>query len=164
MTTPDQPSRSDQLRRAFARFPSGVVALAAQVQGLDQVMVLSSFAVGVSLDPPLALCSIRHGSTTWPRLRSAARLGASVLAADQEELCRQLAASDPAQRWTGVDRQVTPDGAILLAGSPLSFETRIRAEHPAGDHDIVVLEIDSWRADSAIEPLVFHDSGFRRLL
>jgi flavin reductase (DIM6/NTAB) family NADH-FMN oxidoreductase RutF len=52
-------------------------------------MAVSSF-ISVSIDPPLVAISIQRSSATWPRLRGQHRLGQSVLAEGQGDLCRAL--------------------------------------------------------------------------
>ena len=68
-----------QLRQAFGIFPSGVVAVAAEVDGRLVGLAASSFT-SVSLDPPLVSFSIANTSKTWPDLRRASHLGVTVLA------------------------------------------------------------------------------------
>lgn len=67
------------LRRAFGSFPTGVVALAAEVADRPLGLAAGSFT-SVSLDPPLVSISLAAGSRTWPTLRAASRLGVTVLA------------------------------------------------------------------------------------
>ena len=52
------------LRDAFSRFPSGVAALSAVVDGVKTGMVASSFNVGISLEPPLVMFAAQNSSTT----------------------------------------------------------------------------------------------------
>ena len=59
-----------RLRQAFGIFPSGVVAVAAQVDGEHVGLAASSFT-SVSLEPPLVSFSIANASRTWPDLRRA---------------------------------------------------------------------------------------------
>ena len=58
-----------RLREAFGIFPSGVVAVAARVEG-DAVGLAASSFTSVSLDPPLVSFSVANTSKTWPALRS----------------------------------------------------------------------------------------------
>ena len=99
---PEPPTALDPgaLRRAFGAFPSGVVAVAAEVDGVPVGMVASSFT-SVSLEPALVSFSIANTSSTWPLLRRSARLGLSVLADHHDHVCRQLA-GPAAQRFDGL--------------------------------------------------------------
>src|SRR3982751_2763849 len=78
------------LRKAFGIFPSGVVAVAAQVDGVLVGLAASSFT-SVSLDPPLVSFSIANTSKTWPDLRRAKHLGVTILADRHATVARQLA-------------------------------------------------------------------------
>jgi flavin reductase (DIM6/NTAB) family NADH-FMN oxidoreductase RutF len=67
------------LRQAFGRFPSGIAALCAQIDGTPNGIVASSFTVGVSMEPPLVMFAVQNTSRTWPVLRGADRIGVSIL-------------------------------------------------------------------------------------
>lgn len=158
----DLPTDAQSLRRTFALFPSGVAAVAAEQDGVPEVLVASSFQVGISADPPLVLFAVQHGSRTWPRLRRAPTLGVSVLGEGHDALCRQLAAKE-GDRFAGVDVAVTAHGSILLHGAPVWLECHVEREVPAGDHDVVLLRVLGARTDPATPPLIFHASRFRGL-
>lgn len=151
----------DLVRAAFGRFPSGVAALCATIDGEPEGIVASSFSVGVSLDPPLVLFSVRKASTTWPTLRGAARIGVSILGESHEAACRQIASRG--DRFSGLDIHTSEAGAVFIEQSPVWLECSILSETPAGDHDIVVLQVETLRIDEAAEPLVYHGSAFRQL-
>ncbi len=51
----------------------------------------------------------------------------------------------------------------MLDGVSAWLETSLAQEVPAGDHDIVVLNVHDLALDPAIAPLVFHASRFREL-
>lgn len=155
---------SVNLREAFAQFPQGVVVIGAEINGTPEAMVASTFTVGVSLEPPLATVAVQHTSNTWPRLRdSGAELGVSVIGAEHEGLCRQIASKDRANRFTGVEYLADDAGALTLTATPLWLKTRIYDQVTAGDHDIVMLEILDLAADQAKSGLVFHHSTFKPL-
>ncbi|CAN5403040.1 hypothetical protein BH09ACT1_BH09ACT1_21120 [soil metagenome] len=82
---------TNALRATFGRFPSGVAALAAVIDGEPTVLVASSFTVGVSMDPPMVMFAVQNSSTTWPVLATADHLGVSILADSHSTLVRQLA-------------------------------------------------------------------------
>lgn len=149
----------DTLRQTFSLFPSGIAAVAAHVDGAKEVLVASSFQVGISAEPPLVLFSVQRSSRTWPRLRVAPRLGISVLGRDHDAVCRQLAARE-GDRFAGVGCCTTPEGAVLLHGAPVWFECSIEQEVAAGDHDLVLLRVRRSGSEPSTPPLVFHRSQF----
>lgn len=150
-----------RLREAFGVFPSGVVAVAAEVDGEQIGLAASSFS-SVSLDPPLVSFSIANTSKTWPDLRRATHLGVTILADHHGHAARQLAGPVD-QRFDGLELDVNDDGAIALADGLASFDTTLHAEVEAGDHTIVLLRLHGVRRAEASSPLVFHGSVFRRL-
>lgn len=148
----------DRLRQAFGIFPSGVVAVAAEVDGRLLGLAASSFT-SVSLDPPLVSFSIATASRTWPDLRRADHLGVTVLADHHGGVARQLAGAVD-DRFTDLDVQVTDDGAVLLSDGLATFDTTIYREVEAGDHTIVLLELHAVAQADHSPPLVFHRSRF----
>lgn len=149
------------LREVFGVFPSGVVAVAAQVDGELVGLAASSFT-SVSLDPPLVSFSVANTSKTWPDLRRAGGLGVTILAEHHGALARQLA-GPVAERFAGVEVTRGELGSITLVDGLAQFETTIYREVEAGDHTIVLLELHAVRHAGPSLPLVFHGSGFRRL-
>lgn len=145
------------LRTAFAAYPSGLAALGARVDDEDILMIASSFTVGVSYDPPLCSVAIQHVSRTWPRLRSAARVGVSALAADHAGAVARLGSRNGAGRLVGVESAVLESGSLILGGSVVSFDCEIEQELTAGDHSIVLLRVlAAATADAVHPPLVLH--------
>ena len=149
------------LRQAFGCFPSGVTAVCALIDGQPVGMAASSFTP-VSLTPPLVSVCMQDTSETWPRLRARPRLGLSVLAEGQDAACVQLSCKEGG-RFTGVEWEPARSGAVFVHGSTAWLECSCYRELPAGDHTIVLLQIDALRAEPARAPLVFHGSRFRRL-
>lgn len=150
-----------ELRKAFGIFPTGVVAVAAAVDGALVGLAASSFT-SVSVDPPLVSFSIARTSKTWPDLRRSSHLGVTVLAADQHAVCRQLAGV-PAHRFDGVPVRVSDDGAVTLDEGLARFDCTIHSEVEAGDHVVVLLELHAVDQSDTSSPLVFHRSAFGRL-
>src|SRR4051812_16953201 len=103
------PSR---LRDAFGIFPSGVVAVAANVDGRPVGLAASSFT-SVSLDPPLVSVPVARTSKTWPDLRRSPHLGVTILAEHHDQVCRQLAGPVD-QRFDGLGVSSSEDGAVTL--------------------------------------------------
>ncbi len=150
------------VRAAFNRFPSGIAALSAQVDGRPTGIVASSFSVGVSFEPALVMFSVQNSSTTWPFLRTAPRIGVSILGHDQAAVASQLA-SRKGDRFAGLDIAVTEEGSVFIGGAALLLDCGVISETPAGDHHIVLLQVMSLKVETDREPLVYHGSKFRTL-
>ncbi len=163
MTLNPYTNETTLLREAFSGFPCGIVAIAAQVDGTDEVLVASSFTVGVSQDPPLVLFAVQKSSTTWPVLSKAARLGVSVLGEVHESKIRQLSGKDKEHRLDGLELRPSQRGAILIQDAPIWLECSLWETYPAGDHDIVVLKVEELSSEFAFRPLVWHRSAFATL-
>jgi flavin reductase (DIM6/NTAB) family NADH-FMN oxidoreductase RutF len=153
-----------ELREAFGIFPTGVVAVAAEVEGRLIGLAASSFT-SVSLDPPLVSINLSVSSKTWPDLRRAGHLGVTVLADHHDVVCRQLAGPVD-ERFDDLDYRVTDDGAVTLDEGLAQFDCTIYREVEAGDHILVLLELHAVEhVDHSLAgaPLVFHRSGFGKL-
>jgi len=154
-----------RLREAFGVFPSGVVAVASEVDGRLIGLAASSFT-SVSLEPALVSFSVANTSKTWPTLRRAAHLGVTILADHHGQVCRQLA-GPVEHRFDGLAVTATADGSVTLDDGLAMFDCTIYREVEAGDHTIVLLQLHAIGsviagADTS-QPLVFHRSGFGRL-
>lgn len=151
-----------RLRAAFGSFPTGVVAVAAQVDGQLLGLAASSFT-SVSLNPPLVSINLATASKTWPDLRRATHLGLTVLADHHGPLCRQLAGPVD-ERFTGVAHTVTTEGAVIIDDGLAAFDTTVYREVDAGDHVLVLLELHAVdHGSQSLSPLVFHRSQFGSL-
>jgi flavin reductase (DIM6/NTAB) family NADH-FMN oxidoreductase RutF len=165
-TNPSTALRTNQdldprrLRDAFGVFPSGVVAVAAEVDGAITGLAASSFT-SVSLDPPLVSFSIARTSKTWPDLRRAPHLGITVLAEHHGTVCSQLA-GPVADRFTGIAVSASSDGAVTLDEGLARFDCTIHREVEAGDHLVILLRLHAVE-HSLGQPLVFHRSAYGRL-
>lgn len=149
------------LREAFGHFPSGVIAVAAEVDGARVGMAASTF-VPVSLDPPLVSFCVQNTSQTWPKLAEQAVLGISVLGEGHDEAVRTLAAKT-GDRFAGVETVSSAAGAVFVAGTCVWLETAIEQSVPAGDHTIVILRIREVTVHGDVAPIIFHRSTIRRL-
>ena len=151
-----------EFRRALGAFVTGVtVVTTTQPDGSPRGFTANSFT-SVSLDPPIVSVCVAHTSTTWPALRTAARLGISVLGAHQEGHGRALS-ERRGDRFGSLRWRATADGAILLEDASAWLDCGIEREIRVGDHDLILLRVHALDADPEVPPLVFHGSRYRRL-
>jgi flavin reductase (DIM6/NTAB) family NADH-FMN oxidoreductase RutF len=149
------------LREAFGHFPTGVIAVAAKLDGALVGLAASTF-VPVSLDPPLVSFCVQNSSTTWPKLKDLPRLGISVLGEAHDDAARALAART-GDRFAGLRTVSTRSGAVFIEGTSVWLESSVEQLVQAGDHTIVILRVIDITVHPDVAPIIFHRSTFRRL-
>jgi 3-hydroxy-9,10-secoandrosta-1,3,5(10)-triene-9,17-dione monooxygenase reductase component len=153
------PSDGRAFRDAMARFATGVAFVTAAPAGEPAGLIVNSLA-SVSLEPPLvSFCPARR-SLTWRRMRRAGRFGINVLARQHERFVAR-AAPPGTDRFAGLDWSPGEGGVPLVAGALAALECQIVAEHPAGDHTIVVGRVERMQVRAGDDPLVFYAGAFR---
>ena len=164
LAAPAQPTPAPDprsFRDALGRFATGVALITATPDGEPAGLIINSLA-SVSLEPPLISFSPSRSSLTWTRMRRAGRFGVSVLGR-QHELFAKRATAPGADRFAGLDWKLGPGGVPLLTDALATLECEIVAEHPTGDHWIVVGQVDSLHISPTKDPLVFFAGAFRGL-
>ena len=146
-------------RDALGRFATGVAFVTAAPDGEPAGLIVNSLT-SVSLEPPLVSFSASRSSLTWSRMRRAGRFGVNVLGRSHERFARRATPAG-ADRFAGLDWELGRGGVPLLTDALASLECEIVAEHPAGDHWIVVGRVDDLRTSRVNEPLVFFTGEFR---
>jgi flavin reductase (DIM6/NTAB) family NADH-FMN oxidoreductase RutF len=152
---------SFSFREALGRFATGVAFVTAAPGGEPAGLIVNSLT-SVSLAPPLiAFCPARS-SLTWQRMRHAGHFAVNILARGQEGFAER-ATPPGSERFTGLDWDSGPAGTPLLTDALAAVECEIVAEHPAGDHWIVVGRVDHLRATPIEDPLIFFAGEYAAL-
>jgi 3-hydroxy-9,10-secoandrosta-1,3,5(10)-triene-9,17-dione monooxygenase reductase component len=145
-------------REALGRFATGVAFVTAAPHGEPTGLIVNSLA-SVSLEPPLVSFCPSRSSLTWCRMRNAGRFGVNVLGRHHERIARR-ATPPGTDRFAGLDWEPGPGGVPLLTDALASFEFETIAEHPTGDHWIIVGQVDNLRITPAKDPLIFFAGTF----
>ncbi|WP_415919788.1 flavin reductase family protein [Tateyamaria sp. SN6-1] len=153
--SPDADS-TRQLRNAFGKFATGVTLITAPSADGPVAIVANSFS-SVSLDPALVLWSVDKGARRYPYFGAADHYAIHVLAVEQGDLC-QLAARD-AHVLDQHPHEINTDGVPLIEHCLARFECRKVAEHEAGDHVIIVGQVQRTQMRDG-KPLTFFAGQF----
>lgn len=151
-------------RRVLGHFATGLAAVTGMDDGVPVGLLVNSFT-SVSLAPPLVSFCVAHTSASWPRLRNGRRHCICFLAAGQREQARRLAVARGDAKFRGLAWSPSLSGLPVPDGALAWLECTVEAEHPAGDHTIVVVRVHHLaRSDDAAdaEPLVLYRGGYGR--
>lgn len=150
---------SDHYRAVMRHLPTAVAAICStnEATGAHDGMVVGTFA-SLSMDPALVTFSVTHTSTSWPRIAQAGRFGVSVLAENQQQVCRALSAKGQ-DKLGSLDWSASRWGTPHLHGALAWFDCRIEQQIVAGDHLIIIASVlDMTHGEGT--PLIFHGGGF----
>jgi flavin reductase (DIM6/NTAB) family NADH-FMN oxidoreductase RutF len=151
----------DEFRSVLGRFPSGVTVVTTKDEdGSDEGMTVSAFC-SVSLDPPLVLICIEKTASAYKALTTAPGFVVNVLSASQEQIARRFSIID-IDRFEGVGYSRSPNGLAVLDDVLGVIECATVAMHDAGDHTIIVGEVEAARAQSGT-PLLYYRGGYAQL-
>jgi flavin reductase (DIM6/NTAB) family NADH-FMN oxidoreductase RutF len=145
----------------LGRFPSGVTVVTTKNgDGSDEGMTVSAFC-SVSLNPPLVLICIEKNASAYRALTNAPGFVVNILAASQEQIARRFAIVD-IDRFEGVGYSRSQNGFAILDDVLGVIECATFAMHDAGDHTILVGEVEAARAQSGT-PLLYYRGGYAQL-
>jgi 3-hydroxy-9,10-secoandrosta-1,3,5(10)-triene-9,17-dione monooxygenase reductase component len=145
-------------RDALGRFATGVAFLTAAPDGEPAGLIVNSLT-SVSLNPPLSSFCPSRSSLTWRRMRRAGRFGVNILGRQHERFAMHASPAG-ADRFAALNWEIGPRGVPLLSDALATLECEILAEHPAGDHWIVVGRVSDVRTSPLNDPLVYFAGAF----
>ena len=151
----------DEFRSVLGRFPSGVTVVTTKDgDGSDEGMTVSAFC-SVSLDPPLVLICIEKNASAYEALATASGFVVNILAVSQEQIARRFSIVD-IDRFEGVGYSRSQKGFAVLDDVLGVIECVTSAMHDAGDHTIIVGEVEAARVQNGT-PLLYYRGGYAQL-
>ena len=153
----------DLYRSAMSRLATGVTVIS--TCGVDRPELMTANAItSVSLRPPLLLVGVGHQAHWLAAARDCGRFAVNVLGRGHERLarwCADQSRHDAPEQAHRFDVRVSSTGLVTVEGALAVLECRVYDEHPAGDHTLVIGEVDRVHERAAeTPPLVFFDREF----
>ena len=143
-------------RTALGRFATGVTVVTALSHEGPIGITANSFS-SVSLDPALVLWSPAKASSRHDAFVAAQHFAVHVLGAEQRPICDAFVRSKFG--FEGLSVISNRDNVPIIAGCLATFECKLSVVHDAGDHSIVIGEVERARERSG-EPLIFASGAF----
>ena len=160
-TNPAPARDARTFRDTLGRLATGVAFVTAAPDGEPAGLIVNSLT-SVSLEPPLISFCPSRSSLTWSRMRRAGRFGVNILGRQHERFAKRATPAG-ADRFAALNWEHGRSGVPLLTDALATLECEILAEHPTGDHWIVVGRVNDARTSPLKDPLVFFAGRFRTL-
>ena len=152
-----------ELRNAFGSFTTGVTLMTTQLPGQEPVgMTVNSFS-SLSLNPPLLLWSIDLESSRKQVFDTAETFAVNVLSVHQKELSSAFAKSSNDQTEAINSLEQGDFGLPIAADSKAVFECKVWKRVDAGDHQIIIGEIQGFRVKPEAPALAFAAGRYHEL-
>ncbi|MFD1831254.1 flavin reductase family protein [Streptomyces desertarenae] len=143
------------LRRTLRRHAAGVTIVT--VPG-PAGFTATSFG-SVSLEPALISFCVATASSAAQAVQQADRFAVHLLGAGDSGLADRFARGG-IDRFAGTAYLREPDGLPILTAAPAWLTARVVARHPAGDHTLVIGEVDAGGIRERKPALVRHDGSY----
>ncbi|HEY0942562.1 MAG TPA: flavin reductase family protein [Steroidobacter sp.] len=148
-----------ELRRAFGLFATGVTVVTGMNAQGQPVGVTANSMTSVSLDPPLLLWCLANKSGSLGAFALDSPFAVHVLSESQADVALHFARSGSNKFAADVARDETKPPVIDAALARITC--RVVALHAAGDHTIILGQVDAVESRNT-PPLLFHASRFGR--
>ncbi|MDE4172769.1 flavin reductase family protein [Phaeobacter sp. PT47_59] len=135
------PETQRAYRDALGCFATGVTVITTGTEQGPLAFTANSFS-SVSMDPPLLMWCPAHASLRHDAFVAAERFSIHVMAEDQLDLAIHFARCG--DDFTSVRWQQAEDGTPHLAGVLARFDCSAHASHPAGDHTIILGQVQRF--------------------
>ncbi|MGW4283252.1 flavin reductase family protein [Nocardia sp. NPDC004750] len=142
----------------MGRFTTGVAVVSADDgTGRPSAMTINSLT-SVSLDPPILLVCLTHGSRTTEAIDATGIFAVSILGSRQESVARRFATRGGA-RFEDIRPDIGGSGVPLIPDALAQLECRVHSTHDVGDHRVFYGAVTGmrWREGAG---LVFYSGRF----
>lgn len=154
-------------RKACGEFLTGVTVVTSLDRDGRPVGFTANAFSSVSLDPPMVLVCLGRSASSYPALEAADRFAVHVMAEPHEEIVGTFArsASEGIDKFGSVAWAPADASGLPLLEDYLSrFQCRITDRHEAGDHVIIVGEVEDVDvAEDQAPPIGYFRGKFERL-
>ncbi len=154
----------DKLRVTMRRVPSPVTVVTAAGPDEMRGMTVGSFT-SVSLDPPLISFNVALDAQMHDLITSVEHFVVHLLSDRQAPLSNNFAIPDRSgqEQFATIPYSLDANGTPILEDALAIFFCTHYANHPAGDHTLVVGQVLDIQAGVEGSPLVYFDRSYRRL-
>jgi flavin-dependent trigonelline monooxygenase, reductase component len=150
----DSAVRERQLRNAFGMYPTGVTVVTCIAEDGKRIGITANSFVSLSLTPPLVSIALHRAGRYVAAFLESRSFSVNVLRSDQETLSNHFARPSTSS-WKSVSHKVSDAGHLIIDDVSAYFVCTLVARHEAGDHLLLIGQIQQYGLDENAFPLVF---------
>lgn len=136
-------------RKALGTFMTGVTVVCARDNGgIPRGITANSFT-SVSLTPPLVLVCVAKGSSCYSVFEKCDSFSVNILSEEQKHISSRFTTKG-VDRFAGLNIITARTGAPLISGSLSWLDCRPYDRFDAGDHMILIGEVEALHVDSGV--------------
>lgn len=148
------------LRRAFGSFATGVVVVTSKDSESGSLigLTINSFS-SVSLSPPLISWALRDGSRRFCLFQIGTEFAINILSINQRDISIRFSAS-VGNRFEDLPYHLSNNGIPLIDGCVGFIECTVAKRYVAGDHDLILGQVEAWQINAPSDPLIFYRGNY----
>ena len=146
-------------RDVMGHFTTGVTVVTYMHDGESLGMTANAF-MSVSLDPPLALISVRRKARFAAVVNEGDRFGVNFLLESQQSLSNHFGGRPSTELASPFEEH---RGTPLVRGSLAQLVLRTVDVHEAGDHLLYIGQVEHMALGEERKPLVFYSGAYKQV-
>lgn len=150
---------SKLFRDVMGHFATGVTVVSYHCDGEMRGMTANAF-MSVSLDPPLAMISVRRAARFAAAVRLGDRFGVNFLLESQQALSAHFGGRPVAELPSPFELH---EGTPLVRGSLAQMVLRTADVHEAGDHLLYIGRVEHLMLGEERKPLIFYSGAYKQV-
>jgi len=153
---------SRQFRDALGHFATGITVVTTKVGSEPAIGLTANSFSSVSLDPPLILWSLDKNSETVATFEACEHFAINVLSVEQKDLSVQFSRRGN-HFINGLDVETWKTGSPILRQAQASFDCTVHQRIDAGDHIIMLGQVEQVGLSGSGDPLLYHRGQYRQI-
>lgn len=164
VTTETKEFDSSAFRKVLGCFATGITIITTISKDGKPVGLTANSFTSLSLDPPLVLFCLDRKINSFEAFHSNRHFAINVLRHDQEQLSRRFATS-AIDKFQGLEFETWNTGCPILKGCLAAFECDIQQVIEAGDHVIIIGEVNKIHHDAdGGRPLLYYRGKYGQIV
>lgn len=151
-----------EFRNALGTFATGVTIITTMSEEGEPIGLTANSFSSVSLDPPMVLFCLGRLSYSFAHFENSKHFVVNILSESQETQSNHFA-KPSVDKWNDVTYDLCGNGCPAFKDALAIFECATHDLHDAGDHVIIVGEVEEFRYRAEGDPLLYYRGRYAQI-